>query len=255
MSLEIEQIPCLSDNYGYLVHEPTQGITAAIDTPEAAPILAALERRGWQLDYIWNTHHHYDHAGNNEIIKAATGAQVSAPAAEADKIPAIDKTIREGDTVQLGAVSAQVLDVGGHTRGHIAYYFAEDDIVFVGDTLFALGCGRVFEGTMAQMWTSLSKLAALPRKTRSYCAHEYTSANADFALTIDPDNAALIERIAQIKIARGQGLPTVPSTIGEELDTNPFLRVDDGAIRAHLDMPRAENVDVFAEIRRRKDSF
>lgn len=255
MPLEIEQIPCLSDNYGYLVHDPQGRQTAAIDTPETAPILDALTRRGWRLDYIWNTHHHYDHAGNNEAIKAATGAVVIAPSREADKIPAISRTVNDGDIVTLGTTQAQVLDVGGHTSGHIAYYFADEDIVFVGDTLFALGCGRVFEGTMEQMWTSLNRLAALPRKTRSYCAHEYTISNAHFAITIDPDNSVLEARIAKIKAARARGEPTVPSTIGDELDTNPFLRASNPLIRARLDMMDAPDVDVFSEIRRRKDHF
>ena len=254
-NLQIEQINCLSDNYGYLVHDPESGETACIDTPETAPILDRLSQKGWVLSHIWNTHHHYDHAGNNLEIKQATGCQIIGPAGEADKIPGIDRAVDDGDVVQLGAHQAHILNVGGHTLGHIAYHLPATAHAFVGDSLFALGCGRVFEGTMAQMWGSLQKLAALPRATQVFCAHEYTAANAAFAATIDPDNPNLQQRIAEITALRAQNQPTVPTDIGVELDTNPFLRPADASIRQHLNMVGASDADVFAEIRARKDSF
>ena len=254
-NLQIEQINCLSDNYGYLVHDPESGETACIDTPETAPILDRLTQKGWVLSHIWNTHHHYDHAGNNLEIKQATGCQIIGPAGEADKIPGIDRAVDDGDVVQLGAHQAHILNVGGHTLGHIAYHLPATAHAFVGDSLFALGCGRVFEGTMAQMWGSLQKLAALPRATQVFCAHEYTAANAAFAATIDPDNPNLQQRIAEITALRAQNQPTVPTDIGVELDTNPFLRPADASIRQHLNMVGASDADVFAEIRARKDSF
>ena len=217
-TIEIAQFACLSDNYGYLVHDPDSGETACIDTPEAAPILETLNQRGWQLTQIWNTHHHYDHAGNNEEIKRATGCIISGPAGEADKIPGLDRAIDEGDVVRLGAHEAHVLNVGGHTLGHIAYHL--DGHAFVGDSLFVLGCGRVFEGTMAQMWDSLQKLNALPDGTQIYCAHEYTSANAAFAVTIDPDNQDLQKRVAEIAALRAADKPTVPTEIALEAAIN-----------------------------------
>jgi hydroxyacylglutathione hydrolase len=252
-ALEIYQFPCLSDNYGFLVHDSESGETACIDTPETAPILAALEKTGWTLTQIWNTHHHYDHAGNNEEIKRITGCTITGPAGEADKIPAIDRAVDDGDTVMLGAHEAHVLNVGGHTLGHIAFHM--EGHAFVGDSLFALGCGRVFEGTMAQMWESLQKLNALPDGTQIYCAHEYTTSNAAFAVTIDPDNEALSKRVAEISSLRAANKPTVPTEIALERATNPFLRATDANVQARLNMSGAPAVDVFAEIRARKDSF
>ena len=252
-ALEIYQFPCLSDNYGFLVHDSESGETACIDTPETAPILAALEKTGWTLTQIWNTHHHYDHAGNNEEIKRITGCTITGPAGEADKIPAIDRAVDDGDTVMLGAHEAHVLNVGGHTLGHIAFHM--EGHAFVGDSLFALGCGRVFEGTMAQMWESLQKLNALPDGTQIYCAHEYTTSNAAFAVTIDPDNEALSQRVSEISALRAANKPTVPTEIALERATNPFLRATDANVQARLNMSGAPAVDVFAEIRARKDSF
>jgi hydroxyacylglutathione hydrolase len=252
-ALEIYQFPCLSDNYGFLVHDSESGETACIDTPETAPILAALEKTGWTLTQIWNTHHHYDHAGNNEEIKRITGCTITGPAGEADKIPAIDRAVDDGDTVMLGAHEAHVLNVGGHTLGHIAFHM--EGHAFVGDSLFALGCGRVFEGTMAQMWESLQKLNALPDGTQIYCAHEYTTSNAAFAVTVDPDNEALSQRVAEISALRAANKPTVPTEIALERATNPFLRATDANVQARLNMSGAPAVDVFAEIRARKDSF
>ena len=251
--IDIVQFECLSDNYGYLVHDRQSGETAAIDTPEATPILATLEAQGWTLTHIWNTHHHFDHAGHNLELKEKTGCTIIGPAGEADKIPGLDRAVDDGDVVRLGAHEAKVLNVGGHTLGHIAYHM--DGHAFVGDSLFALGCGRVFEGTMAQMWASLEKLNALPDGTKIYCAHEYTSANAAFAVTIDPNNEALKTRIGDIAALRADNKPTVPTEIALERATNPFLRATDPAVQAHLGMSGAAVVDVFAEIRRRKDNF
>jgi hydroxyacylglutathione hydrolase len=252
-ALEIYQFPCLIDNYGFLVHDSESGETACIDTPETAPILAALEKTDWTLTQIWNTHHHYDHAGNNEEIKSITGCTITGPAGEADKIPAIDRAVDDGDMVMLGAHEAHVLNVGGHTLGHIAFHM--EGHAFVGDSLFALGCGRVFEGTMAQMWESLQKLSALPDGTQIYCAHEYTTSNAAFAVTVDPDNEALSQRVAEISALRAANKPTVPTEIALERATNPFLRATDANVQARLNMSGAPAVDVFAEIRARKDSF
>lgn len=253
MSLVIDQIPCLSDNYGYLVHEPLSGQTATIDTPEMEPIMDRLTARGWTLTHIFNTHHHFDHTGANLDLKAATGCEIIGPAGEQQRIPGIDRAVDQGDTLMLGDVAFDILNVGGHTLGHIAYVSRSTGHAFVGDTLFAMGCGRVFEGTMTQMWESLQKLAALPPETQVYCAHEYTEANARFAATIDPDNQALMTRIEEITALRAADKPTVPTTIGLELATNPFLRAADPGIRALLGMEAANDDAVFAEIRARKD--
>jgi len=255
MTLQVHMFPCLSDNYGYLVHDSATGATASIDTPEAAAIDAALAERGWRLTHILNTHHHFDHAGGNEALKAEWGCTVVGAANDAERIPGIDLRVREGDRVQLGGATATVFEVPGHTTGHIAYYFADDGIVFVGDTLFALGCGRLFEGTPAQMWHSLQKLMALPDETVVYCAHEYTQSNAKFALSVEPGNAALVARSTEIDRLRAQGRPTVPSTIGLEKATNPFLRAGSGELQQQLGLVGAAAVDVFAETRRRKDHF
>jgi len=223
--LDIVQVAVLNDNYVYLVHE-VGGATAVIDPAVADPVLAAADARGWTISDIWNTHWHPDHTGANLAIKAATGCRITGPADEAAKIPGIDRAVTEGDTVTLGAATARVIDVPGHTAGHNAYWFADDAALFCGDTLFALGCGRLFEGTAPQMHASLSKLMALPDATRVYCAHEYTQANARFAVTVEPGNTALIQRAVAIDAARARGEPTVPSTIGLERATNPFVRAD-----------------------------
>lgn len=253
--LLIRQFPCLSDNYGFLVHDPDSGETATIDTPDADTILAEAKAAGWTITQIWNTHHHFDHAGGNDAIKAATGAKLVGPAYDTHRIPGIDTAVKDGDTVSLGDHMASVMFTPGHTLGHVCYHFAGDKVAFVGDTLFALGCGRLFEGSPAQMWQSLSRLAALPDETRIYCAHEYTAANARFALSIDPDNAELQAYATMVEAERARGEPTVPTTIGAELGANPFLRAADPAIRQRLGLADADNVDVFAEIRRRKDAF
>ena len=254
-SLSIEQFPCLSDNYGFLLHDEKSGDTAAIDTPDAAAILHACERRQWNLTHIFNTHHHFDHTGGNGELKSKTNCQIIGPEGEAERIPHLDTAVKEGDTVCLGSHSAQVLEVGGHTHGHIAYYFREQDCAFVGDTLFALGCGRLFEGTPTQMWESLSKLMRLPETTALYCAHEYTAANARFAIHVDANNQALQQRVKDITERREKNLPTVPTQVALEKKTNPFVRPHDKAIRNFLHMENASDVNVFAELRRLKDNF
>lgn len=253
--LLIRQFPCLSDNYGFLVHDPASGETATIDTPDADRILAEADAAGWRITQIWNTHHHPDHAGGNAAVRAATGARIVAPSYDAHRIPDIDVPVSDGDTVALGQHEARVLFTPGHTLGHVCYHFADDRIAFVGDTLFALGCGRLFEGSPEQMWASLSRLAAWPEETRIYCAHEYTQANAAFALSVDPDNRDLQAYAAAVEAERARGEATVPTTIGAELTANPFLRPADPAIRKRLGLEAADDTAVFAEIRRRKDNF
>lgn len=255
MALEVHQFPCLSDNYGYLVHDDAAGLTAVIDTPEVAPIEATLAARGWTLTHIFNTHHHGDHAGGNLELKEKTGCTIVGPRADKDRIPGIDVLVGDGDTVQLGAHVAHVFDTPGHTRGHICYHFADDNVAFVGDTLFSLGCGRLFEGTPAQMWNSLSKLLDWPDETLMYCAHEYTQANARFALSVEPDNEALQARSAEIDRLRSEGLPTVPTSLGLERATNPFLRPDSVNLQRVIGLEGADIVEVFAKTRALKDSF
>lgn len=255
MPIEIRQFPCLSDNYGYLVRDQASGAVASIDSPDPQAINDALAEAGWRLTHILNTHHHFDHAGGNLALKEKWGCRIVGPRGEAAKIPGLDDMVGEGDLLMLGESPAQVFETPGHTLGHIIYYFADDGAAFVGDTIFALGCGRLFEGSPAQMWESLSKIAALPPDTMLYCAHEYTQANARFALTADPHNKALFERAAEIDRMRAEGMATVPSDVAIERATNPFLRAEDAGVQAALGMSGADPVEVFAEIRRRKDSF
>lgn len=253
--LEVFQFPCLSDNYGYLIHDPANNLTATIDTPEVGPINQALEDKGWRLTHILNTHHHFDHAGGNLELKEQWGCTIVGSRNDAERIPGIDVQVGDGDTYQFGDYEAQVFDVSGHTIGHIAFYFASEDVLFSGDALFSLGCGRLFEGSPAQMWESLQKLKALPDSTSVYCAHEYTAANAAFALSVEPDNEALKARAAEIKSLRADGQPTVPSNLGVEKATNPFLRPDSKALQAEIGLSGDDLVAVFAETRKRKDSF
>ncbi|MCY4164662.1 MAG: hydroxyacylglutathione hydrolase [Gammaproteobacteria bacterium] len=253
--LQIHQFPCLSDNYGFLIHERLSGLTAAIDTPDPKAIQRELERKGWRLTHILNTHHHPDHAGGNLWLKEHAGCIIVGPSADAQRIPGIDLQIGEGETLEFGNAKAQVFDTPGHTRGHIVYYFPDEDVAFVGDTLFAMGCGRLFEGSPKQMWASLQKLMNWPGRTRIYCAHEYTQANGRFALTVDPRNQALIKRMEEVARLRAEGRPTVPTTLYQEKRTNPFLRPGSRGIRAQLGMEDAADVEVFAEVRRRKDRF
>jgi hydroxyacylglutathione hydrolase len=255
MTLQIVTIPCLSDNYAYLAHDPATGATAAVDVPEAAPIIAELKARGWTLSDVLLTHHHADHVQGLAELLAAAPARVVGAAADAHRLPALDLALNAGDSVRIGAEEGRVIDVSGHTVGHIAFHFPDSGAAFTADSLMALGCGRVFEGTMPQMHESLAKLAALPPETMIYSGHEYTQTNAKFAMTVDPDNPRLKSRIKEIDAARASGKPTVPSTLEEELATNPFLRASDPDIQAHLGLVGAEPSKVFAEIRARKDRF
>ncbi|WP_135504421.1 hydroxyacylglutathione hydrolase [Roseovarius aestuariivivens] len=255
MTLQIETVPCLSDNYAYLAHDPETGETAVIDVPEAAPILKALGDKGWTASLVLITHHHADHVQGLDELLARHPAKVVGHAADAARLPKLDLALNDGDTVSIGNETGKVIDVSGHTIGHIAFHFPQSAVAFTADSLMALGCGRVFEGTMPQMWESLSKLAALPPETTICSGHEYTQANARFALTIDPDNSKLISRAKEVEAARDKGGPTVPSKLYEELATNPFLRAADPAVQAHLGMTGADPAEVFAEIRTRKDNF
>jgi len=252
--LEIEQFPCLDDNYGFLLHDPVSGSTASIDTPDPAVIAARADARGWKITHILNTHHHGDHAGGNLALKARYGCQVIGPGADSARIPGIDTGVREGDAIDFGGHRIEVLETPGHTRGHIVYYVPSAGAAFVGDTLFAMGCGRLFEGTPAQMVESLGKLERWPDATRIYCAHEYTLANGKFALSVEPDNRALQERMSEVESLRARGEPTVPTTLGLERATNPFLRSGSQGLQATIGL-HGDAVEVFALTRRLKDSF
>jgi hydroxyacylglutathione hydrolase len=254
-NLELDLFLCRTDNFGVLVHDPVSGATASIDAPEEQPILGALKRRGWTLTHILTTHHHPDHVSANLALKEAFGVTIIGPENEASKIPGIDRTIGDGGHFDFAGHRVNVFETPGHTAGHICFHFPEDQLLFSADTLFALGCGRLFEGTPAQMWASLQKLMALPDETTVYFGHEYTQSNARFALTVDPQNEALKKRAADIDAIRARDEPTAPTTLGLEKQTNPFLRPHDAGIRTHLDMPDASDAEVFAEIRKRKDSF
>ncbi len=251
MPLTVRQFPCLSDNYGFLIRDEATGKTGCIDTPDAGAVLAELDKAGWKLDFILNTHWHPDHAGGNAQIKAATGAFIVGPA-EVTRIAPLDRTVVHGDTVELGETRFEVIDTGGHTLGHITYFDEADHIAFVGDTLFALGCGRLFEGTAQQMWTSLQRLAALPDDTTVYCAHEYTASNARFALSVD-EAPAVKARAQAIFAARERGEPTVPTTIALEKATNPFLRAP--ALAGKVGKAGAPDYEAFGAVRAAKDGF
>ena len=253
--LDIHQIPVLNDNYVYLFREPESGLVGVVDPAVSGPVLSRLKELGWTLTHILNTHHHGDHTGGNLELKEATGCTIVGAKKDAARIPGIDIRLEEGDIFEFGAEKAEVFEVPGHTVGHIAYWFEKSDALFCGDTLFALGCGRLFEGTPAQMWQSLGKFRNLPDSTRVYCAHEYTESNGRFALSVDPKNKALQERFAEIVALRKRNKPTVPSTLGEEKATNPFLRADDPSLAAELNLSATDPVAVFAETRRRKDNF
>ena len=255
-ALSVELIPAFQDNYIYLLREPDSDAVGIVDAGDAAPAIAELDRQGLTLTHIFNTHHHPDHAGGNDALKARfPGATLVAPKSEVARIPGIDLAVADGDKVDFGTLSFKVIEVPGHTRGHIALFTEKGEAVFSGDTLFAMGCGRMFEGDAGQMWSSLGKLKWLPSNTRVYCGHEYTRTNARFALTVDPDNRKLAERAEEVERLRAEGKPTIPSTIGLENETNPFLRADEPAIAKAIGMAGADPVKVFAEIRLRKDNF
>ena len=249
--MQIEIVPCLTDNYAYLVKSGDH--CAVVDPSEAAPVKRALERLGWRPAHILNTHHHNDHVGGNLALKALYGAEIVGPGKDAARIPGIDTGVDEHSGWAFAGHQVRILEVPGHTRGAIAFVF--DGHAFTGDTLFALGCGRMFEGDAPTMWASLSKLARLPDATRIYCGHEYTENNGRFALTLEPGNAALASRMAEVKATRAKGRPTIPSTIGVEKETNPFLRPQSAEIRKMVGLEQASDTAVFAEIRRRKDNF
>jgi hydroxyacylglutathione hydrolase len=253
--LELEVFPCRSDNFGVLVHDPESGLTASIDAPEEQPIIDAAARRGWTITHIFTTHHHTDHVEANLALKQRFGLEIIGPVNEAVAIPGLDRTVADGDEFHFGDHLVRVIETPGHTAGHICFHFPDDKILFAADTLFALGCGRLFERSASDMWSSLQKLAVLPDETAIYFGHEYTLSNARFALTIDPDNERLKTRAAEIEELRADGKFTTPTMMGLEKETNPFLRPADPAIRRNLIMEGKTNEEVFAEIRKRKDSF
>jgi hydroxyacylglutathione hydrolase len=253
--LKIHQFFCRSDNFGVLIHDDEFGVTAAIDTPDPVPIRYALAERGWSLTHIFTTHHHADHTAGHGPLKNETGCIVIGPEKEADRIPGIDKRMAEGDCFSFGGHQVCVLETPGHTAGHVTYWLPDDNIAFVGDTLFSLGCGRLLEGDAATMWQSLQKLMVLPKETLIYCGHEYSQSNANFALTIEPDNIALQERAAEIRELRSANLPTLPVSLAAELLQNPFLRPDSPEIQERLGMVGHPHATIFAEIRRLKDRF
>ena len=253
--LEIAVIPLLKDNYGYLVHDAVTAKTAAVDPSVAAPMLAAAKERGWRISHILNTHHHWDHTDGNLGLKEATGAIVVGPAYDRERIPGIDQAVDEASGFNFAGHEADVLFIPGHTRGHIAFYFADSKAVFCGDTLFSIGCGRTFEGTAQQMWNSLSKLRALPDDTWIYCGHEYTESNCRFALTVEPENRDLVEFAEAVKHARAQGDKTIPSNLGIEKFCNPFLRCDQPRLLEKFGGPKKDPATAFGAIRAAKDKF
>jgi hydroxyacylglutathione hydrolase len=255
MTLDIQLLPLLTDNYAYLLRDAATGTVGVVDPSEAAPVLARLKQLGWTLNYIINTHHHPDHSGGNLELKAVTGAKVVGPFNDQARIPGIDIALKDGETFAFGQSIGTAIDIPGHTAGHMALWFAADKAVFSGDTLFALGCGRMFEGNAPMMWASLGRLRQLPPDTRVYCGHEYTQSNARFALSVDPDNAILRTRSAEIDRLRAEGKPTIPSTLAEEALTNPFLRADDADLARRLGLAGAPPSEVFGHLRAAKDNF
>lgn len=255
MTFEIVTVPCRTDNYAFLVHDAASGRTALVDAPEAPAVAAALETRGWGLDEIWITHHHADHVDGVAALRERFGASVTGAAADAHRLPPLDRAVSDGDGFEFAGTRVDVIDVSGHTIGHIAYHIPAETAVFTADSLMALGCGRVFEGTHEMMWKSLCRLAALPDETTVCSGHEYTANNARFALTIEPDNAELRARAKAVFAADAAGTPTVPSMLGEERATNPFLRAGLPEVKSVLNMSGEDDIAVFAEIRGRKDRF
>jgi hydroxyacylglutathione hydrolase len=256
MAIEFHQFQCLSDNFGLLAHDPASGATASLDAPDAAPILAALAEKGWSLTDIWITHHHHDHIDGVAGLKARfPQARVIGATKDAHRLPPLDVAVGEGDELRLGESGAVVLETPGHTLGHLAYHFTDEDALVVGDTLFSLGCGRVMEGTMPMMHQTLMRLADLPGETQVYCGHEYTEANARFALTVDPDNPLLVERAGEVAELRAKGLFTLPTTVARECETNPFLRAANPVLQQGLGLELADPVEVFTLLRERKNRF
>ncbi|SCX13353.1 hydroxyacylglutathione hydrolase [Agrobacterium rosae] len=253
--LEIEVFLCRSDNFGVLLHDSETGTTISIDAPEEAAILDALNRRGWTLTHIFTTHHHQDHVEANLALKEKFGCEIYGPYDEAVAIPGLDKSAADGDEFELAGRRVQIISTPGHTAGHICYYLPDDALLFAADTLFAMGCGRLFERPAADMWHSFQKLMALPDDTHVYFGHEYTLSNARFAVTVDPENTTLKQRAGEVEALRNEGKFTIPTTIGLEKQTNPYMRVADPAIRATINLPDATDAEVFAEIRTRKDKF
>jgi hydroxyacylglutathione hydrolase len=253
--LTVKQIPVLKDNYIYLIHDPVSGETAAIDPALAEPVQNTLKEMNWPLTYILNTHHHSDHVGANLTLKKQTHCQIIGSHYEKNRIPGIDRTVSEGDTVHLGHHKVSVIDTPGHTLGHIVFYFSEQNLLFCGDTLFSMGCGRLSEGTAKQMFHSLNKLAALPSRTQLFCAHEYTQSNGQFALTLEPNNLQLRQRISEVEQLRQKNMATIPSTLLQEKETNPFLRSHCSELIQSLGMDKKNSVDIFTETRLRKDHF
>ena len=253
--LEVFMFPCLSDNYGFLIHDPVENLTATVDTPEVSAIEGAVNQKGWKLTHIINTHHHYDHAGGNLELKKKTNCTIIGPLQDKDRIPGIDLAIEHGQEFKFGSFEVKGFHTPGHTTGHMVYYFESEKIAFVGDTIFAMGCGRLFEGTPQQMLESLDLIMSWPDETMLYCAHEYTQTNAEFAITVDGRNKDLIERKSEIEALRKDLIPTVPTQLQLEKKTNPFLRSDDHEIRLELGMIESSRTEVFAEIRNRKDQF
>lgn len=253
--LKVFQFPCREDNYGVILHDPESGLVVSIDAPEEEPIVDVLESKRLKLTHILTTHHHGDHVAANTALKAEYACEIIGPAKEESKIPAIDRAVDHGEELDLSGHTVQVIGTPGHTLGQIAYYFPQHGLAFVADALFPLGCGRIFEGTPEMMHTALQRLAALPDDTKVYCGHEYTLANAKFALSVDPENEELVARAREIEHLRDDGKPTVPTTIALEKATNPFLRAHDPALRAHMGMTDADDLAVFTEVRARKDRF
>lgn len=255
MAIQIIQIPVLGDNYSYLIRDDKEGRAAVVDPAEAAPVLKRLDQAGWKLDYVLNTHHHGDHVGGNRELKQATGCRVVGSKAEVNLIPGIDIALGEPDRFILGGTEVRIIDTPGHTVGHVCYYFEWSGVLFSGDHLFSLGCGRLFGGTAEQMWVSLDKIRKLPKETRVYCGHEYTEQNGRFALTVEPGNQALQKRCVETAKLRAESKPTVPSTLQQELETNPFLRPESVEIRANVAKEKTSDQDVFTALRQRKDRF